>query len=135
VLLVPGDLFWYRIHPGQEIQNPVAAREYALVPGEAWRALGAPSCPLNSAEREQARKNLAYTVAKQTLHDVRAGRWAVARRRLRHAGISAREWLRYARPARRSASAGTPIDRYGEYMTSPWSSSTLSSGPGGGGRP
>ena len=67
VLLVPADLFWYRIHPGQEIQNPVAAREYALVPGEAWRALGAPSCPLSSAEREQARKNLVYTVAKQTL--------------------------------------------------------------------
>ena len=135
VLLVPADLFWYRIHPGQEIQNPVAAREYALVPGEAWRALGAPSCPLSSAEREQARKNLVYTVAKQTLHDVRAGRWAVARRRLRHAGISARDWLRYARPARRSASAGTPIDRYGEYMTSPWSSSTLSSRQAGEGRP
>ncbi len=134
VLLVPADLFWYRIHPGQEIQSPVAAREYALVPGEAWRALAAPSCPLNAAEREQARKNLAYTVVKQTLHDVRAGRWRIARRRLRHAGLSAGDWLRYARPARRTASAGTPLDSFGEYVTSPWSSSSCSPDRGREGR-
>jgi hypothetical protein len=127
VLLVPADLFWYRIHPGQEIQNPVAAREYALVPGEAWRALGAPGCPLDAAEREQARKNLAYTVVKQTLHDVRAGRWGLAGRRLRHAGLSAADWLRYARPARRTTAAGTPLDSDGQYVKSPWSSSVLSS--------
>jgi cellulose synthase/poly-beta-1,6-N-acetylglucosamine synthase-like glycosyltransferase len=56
VLLLPADLFWYRVHSAQEFQKPTAAREYAIVPGEAWRALAAPTCPLESDEREQARR-------------------------------------------------------------------------------
>jgi len=127
VLLLPADLFWYRVHPGQEIHNPTAAREYALVPGEAWRALAAPNCPLDRAEREQARRNLVYTIVKQTLGDVRAGRWGIARQRLRRAGLSWSDWLRYARPARRNQFAGTPFDERGEYVVSRWPSSALPS--------
>src|SRR5262249_55877619 len=50
VLLLPGDLFWYRIHPGQEFQSPHAEREYARVPGEMWRLLDSAECPLTSEE-------------------------------------------------------------------------------------
>jgi hypothetical protein len=127
VLLVPADLFWYRVHSGQEMQSPGAAQGYALLHGEAWRALAAPNCPLGGAEREQARRNLVYGLVKHVLHDVRAGRWAIARRRLQHAGLSWSDWLRYVRPPRRGTFAGTPLDEHGEYVMSRWPEVTRSS--------
>ena len=55
-----------------------ARREYARVPGLIWRALQAPDCPLTPEEREQAKRNRAYHVARRTLEDVRRGRWQFA---------------------------------------------------------
>jgi hypothetical protein len=34
VLTLPGDLFWYRVHPGQEAQSEAAAEDYARLTGE-----------------------------------------------------------------------------------------------------
>ncbi len=120
VLLLPGDLFWYRIHPGQQIQRPEAAREYARAWGQAWRALGEPSCPLTPAEREQARRNWVYGVFKSACSDLRRARPRLALESLRGAGMSLPEWARYLRPARRDRLAGVPLDDSGAYVVPAW---------------
>ena len=120
VVLVPADLFWYRVHAGQELRSPKAARDYATVPGHAWRALNSPDCPLEGADREQAKRNLTWSIARQTWHDLRARRWRLAVVRLQHAGLSWRDWLRYCRRARRSVQAGTPLDDRGDFVVPDW---------------
>jgi glycosyltransferase involved in cell wall biosynthesis len=120
VVLAPADLFWYRLHSHREFERPVAARDYALIPGEAWRALGTAACPLTEAEREQARRNVAYIIAKLCWRDLRARRLAVSRLRVRLAGLGPRDWLRYLRPPRRQPLAGTPLDAQGEYLVPRW---------------
>jgi hypothetical protein len=128
VLLVPGDLFWYRVHPGQELRSPKAAASYALAHGEAWRALHAPDCPLAGEELEQARRNWAWSLFKHTYRDLQAGRWADVRLRLRHCGLSLSDWLRYLRRAKRQAHAGTPLDAQGDFLIPDWSDFALSEG-------
>lgn len=120
VLLMPADLFWYRIHPSQEFHSPKAQREYAAVAGAAWRALDAPECPLSPEERELAKRNRAYHVAKRTIEDVRRGRFGFACRRLRESGMRASDWLRYVRRPTRDAFAGTPFESDGEFVTPKW---------------
>lgn len=120
VVLVPADLFWYRTHAGQEFASGAAAWEYARVPGRVWRALHDPSCPLEGSDLDQARRNHAFSVAKQTWRDLRAGRWGLAAHRLRHAGMSPADWLRYLRRPRRSAVAGVPVDAAGEPIVPAW---------------
>jgi hypothetical protein len=124
VLLAPGDLFWYRIHSGQELQSPASAASYARAHGEAWRALFAPDCPLEGEELEQARRNWAWTLFKHTRRDLRAGRYDLARLRLRCCGLSLRDWLRYLRRPRRQAQAGTPLDARGDFLIPDWSAFT-----------
>jgi hypothetical protein len=119
VLLVPGDLFWYRVHPGQEFQKPTAASEYTAVVQELWSALTSPECPLSGEELEQAKRNLTYHVAKRVLFDIVAGRWRYAALRLRKCGIPFSVWPRYLRRAKRSRLAGTPLDKDGEYVVPP----------------
>jgi glycosyltransferase involved in cell wall biosynthesis len=115
VVLVPADLFWYRIHPSQEFQSEKAQREYAATSGAAWRALHAPDCPLTAAEREQAKRNRAYHVARRTVEDLRRGRWAFAWHRLRQSGMRLGDWARYLRPPRCDVFAGTPFADDGEF--------------------
>jgi glycosyltransferase involved in cell wall biosynthesis len=117
VLLLPGDLFWHRVHAGQEAQSARARREYAIVPGEMWRALDDPACPLAPPEREIARRNQAFLLLKHTYHDVRAGRFGIAWLRLRGSRLRLRDWVRYARRPRRDVQAGTPLDEAGEFIT------------------
>ena len=121
VLLLPADLFWYRLHESQEYQSPRAQRDYARVAGRVWRALDAPECPLTPEEREQAKRNRAFHLAKRTLQDLRRGRWtlrlgpaaAVEHDRGRLASLSA------ASRARR-VFAGTPFGADGEFVTPEW---------------
>jgi hypothetical protein len=120
VVLVPADLFWYRVHPEQEFHSPSAARDYTLLAGEAWRALSSADCPLDGAELEQARRNLVWGIAKQTWRDLRVGRFGLASARLRQAGLTWKDWLRYCRRARRSLQAGTPLDERGEFIIPEW---------------
>jgi hypothetical protein len=120
VLLLPGDLFWYRLHPSQEFQSAKGQREYARVPGLIWRALHASDCPLTLEERERARRNRAYHMARRTLEDVRRGRWQFAWERLLHSNMGVRDWLRYLRRPSRDAFAGTPLAADGEFLIPAW---------------
>ena len=80
-----------------------------------WAALKAADCPLDPAEREIARRNHAYVVARQAWRDARRGRVALAAARLRCSGLTAVEWMRYLRPPVRRAHAGTPADAAETY--------------------
>jgi len=116
VLLLPADLFWYRMHPSQEFQSAKAQREYARVFGASWQALDAPECPLTPEERERAKRNRVYLLAKRTAEDLRRARWTSAHTRLRTSGLTLRDWLAYLRRPRRDQLAGTPVDADGEYV-------------------
>ncbi|HVN31928.1 MAG TPA: glycosyltransferase family A protein [Thermoanaerobaculaceae bacterium] len=120
VLLVPGDLFWYRVHPGQEIHRPVYERDVAAAAAESWRALSAPGCPLTPEEREAARRNWVYGLAKAVYYDLTGGQWALARFRLAAAGLTWGDWLRYLRRPHRTMTEGTPLDERGEPSTPDW---------------
>jgi glycosyl transferase family 2 len=120
VLLLPADLFWYRLHPAQEMQSDAGRKQYAMAVGMIWEAIDAPDCPLNEAERRQARRNRAYHLAKRMLQDLRRGRWASAIERLRYSGMSPVDWLRYLRPASRDANAGTPRMTDGDFVAPSW---------------
>jgi Glycosyl transferase family 2 len=120
VLLMPADLFWYRLHPSQEFQSAKGLRQYARVPGLIWRALQQPDCPLTPDEREQARRNRAYHVARRTFEDLRRGRIEFAWNRLRYSNMSVRDWLRYLRWPRRDAFAGTPREADGDFTIPAW---------------
>ena len=120
VLLVPGDLFWYRVHPGQELRGEAASRDYARLGAHVWRALGAPECPLTPPEVEQARRNLAYGTLKAVYRDLRDRRGRTAWLRLRSTGMSAGDWARYLRRPRRDRLAGTPLDAAGDYLIPEW---------------
>jgi hypothetical protein len=116
VLLVPGNLFWYRQHSGQEIQGSRAARDYAQTPQHAWRALSAPECPLDPGEREWARRNLAFITARTIWRHLKRGEWSLASLCVQSSGMSAREWAKYLRRPQRAWLIGTPIGSDGEFL-------------------
>jgi len=116
VLLVPGDLFWYRVHAGQHLQGARAQYDSAVLEHHFWRILDDSACPLSAHEREIAKRNVTANVAKRLLRDVRAGRLGLAWVRLTHSGHSLADWIRYARSPRRSFAAGSPLDPKGEYV-------------------
>ena len=120
ILLMPADLFWYRQHPSQEFQSRAAQLQNSRMTGLIWQTLDAPGCPLTPDEREQAKRNRAYHLAKRTLQDVRNGRGRIALERLRHSTMTPGDWLRYLRFPKRSAFAGTPLDENGEFVTPSW---------------
>jgi Glycosyl transferase family 2 len=113
--LLPADLFWYRMHPDQEFQTGKAADEYATVGAAVWAALSSEACPLDAAEREQAKINVTAKFVRAALRDVRAGRFGLARRRI-EAMPPPSAWLRYVRRPRRQTTAGTPLDEHGQYL-------------------
>jgi len=120
VLLFPGDLFFYREHPGQEFQSGGVARQYAAVPAHAWKALSSSDCPLDAGEKEHARRNVAFGTAKTIWRAARSGDLSLAWHRFRTSGISPVEWIRYARRPRRSTFAGTPLAPDGEFLVPEW---------------
>jgi len=109
VLLVPGDLFYYRIHPGQLLADPRIQVEYAKATSVAWAKLHAPECPLDDPTREQAKRNFVYVQARGVARRLRQGDLAGAAMIVKHAGIRGTEWIRYLRPPRRSETAGVPV--------------------------
>ena len=117
VLLLPADLFWYRLHPSQEMQSEAGRRQYARAASWMWEALDAPDCPLTDAERQQAKQNRAYHLAKRALQDVRRGHWQSAVDRVRYSGLSLSDWVAYLRPPRRDQLAGTPYAPDGDFVT------------------
>jgi glycosyltransferase involved in cell wall biosynthesis len=108
VLLVPGDLFYYRMHPGQELASAKSAFDYARGAGVAWAMLNSAECPLDSVAREQAKRNHAFTAARGAFRHARRGRFREAAAVVRDAGLHPFDWIHYLRPPRRIVSAGTP---------------------------
>jgi hypothetical protein len=108
VLLVRADLFWYRVHQGQELRQPGAEREMLRLEAAHWQALRHEACPLDPAILERARRTFIFGLVVRAVRDVRGGRVGAAVRRLRAAGLSVSEWLTYLRPPERSVAAGTP---------------------------
>jgi hypothetical protein len=108
VVLVSGDLFWYRVHAGQELSSRAGLYESARIEGRFWRVLDEPWCPLDASEREIAKRNATFNIAKHLARDLRRGRWQLAAFRLRYCGLSLYEWVRYLRVPRRTLDAGTP---------------------------
>src|SRR5262245_17410897 len=110
VVLLPADLFWYRVHEGQEYQSDGVARQYAETIRDTWAALADGVCPLEPAERDRARRNVLATQIKLLSRDVRAGRFALAAARLA-AGPTFAQWMRYiGRPSRDPAAGTPPLD-------------------------
>jgi glycosyltransferase involved in cell wall biosynthesis len=109
VLLVPADLFYYRIHPGQELANHGVEAQYAKAARAAWVKLHSTECPLDDAAREQAKRNFVYVQARGIVRRVRRGNFAAAAAIVRHVGLGTSAWLRYLRPPRRTTLAGTPV--------------------------
>jgi glycosyltransferase involved in cell wall biosynthesis len=108
VLLVPGDLFYYRIHSGQEAALPTNDLAYAHAAGSAWRMLNSPECPLTGESLERAKRNFAFVQARGVFRHLKRGHFKSAMAVARYAGPDALEWIRYVRPPRRSPTAGTP---------------------------
>ena len=108
VLLVPGDLFYYRVHAGQEVARPESVAAYARAAADAWRMLNSPRCPLTGAALEVGKRNFVFSQARGILRHVKAGRIRSAAVAARHAGLGVGDLLAYLRPPRRLATAGTP---------------------------
>ncbi|MCU1385632.1 MAG: glycosyltransferase family 2 protein [Acidobacteria bacterium] len=108
VLLVPGDLFYYRTHAGQELVKPSSAAAYARAAAEAWRMLNDAQCPLSGAGRELAKRNFVFSQARGVYRHCRRGHFAAARTALGLVGLRPADWLTYLRLPRRSVAAGVP---------------------------
>lgn len=108
VLLVPGDLFWYRTHEGQQLHHPRASFDYAEIERFYFHALTSPECPLDAAERDAARRNLTFGIAKKMLRDVRRRQFRLAAHRFLRSGAGPADWVRYLRRPTRNWTAGTP---------------------------
>jgi glycosyltransferase involved in cell wall biosynthesis len=108
VLLVPGDLFFWREHAAQEygrLQNRI---DRARATGETWRTLFDPSCPLSGDALEQARTNYAYIVVRAAYRYCKRGDLRMALESLRRSTVTPSQFVRYLRPPRRFRQAGTP---------------------------
>jgi hypothetical protein len=116
-VLMPADLFWYRVHSGQHLQTE--AGQYDALPlfRRFWEALDAADCPLTVDEREQAKCNATYKLARNVLRDLRRGRLRFAAERIRTSSVPLKDWLRYLRPPRRDQLAGTPLTANGDFIT------------------
>lgn len=120
VLLLAGNLFWYRHHPGQELHGSRAARDYAQTPQYAWRAVNASDCPLDPTEREIAKRNLAFITARKIWRHLKRREWTLAALCFRSSGMTAREWVKYLRRQRRTWLIGTPLGSDGEFLQPAW---------------
>jgi hypothetical protein len=114
VLLVSGDLFYYRMHPGQELAHHGNDVEYARATAAGWAMLNSPDCPLCGTMLEQAKRNFVYTLARGSFRHVRRLRFASAAAIVTYSSIGPADWIRYLRPPRRSATAGTPASVQGQ---------------------
>lgn len=108
VLLVPGDLFYYRVHPGQELAKPSNVAAFARAAGEAWRMLNSAQCPLTGDTLEQGKRNFAFSQARGMYRHLKRGHVRSAVTTLRLLGLGPGDWMTYLRPPRRSVAAGTP---------------------------
>lgn len=131
VLALPGDLYWYRRHEGQELSGEDAEREYRRAVGEIFRSLDDPACPLTALEKKRAKRTIVSRLLRNTARDIRHRRLAAAFRRLTESGLSIRDVLTHCRPHQHSLLAGTPLSRNGEFLAPDWSLFEPPHGPPG----
>ena len=108
VLLVPGDLFYYRVHAGQEIARPASVEAYARGAAEGWRMLNSPECPLTGKALEIGKRNFVFNQTRGIFRHAKAGNVRAAATAYRYCGLGFRDWARYLRPPQRRNDAGTP---------------------------
>jgi glycosyltransferase involved in cell wall biosynthesis len=108
VLLVPGDLFYYRVHAGQEVSKPASVAAYARAGADAWRMLNSRECPLSGDALEVGKRNFVFSQTRGIFRHVKAGRIRSAAVVARHVGLGVGDLLAYLRPPRRIDTAGTP---------------------------
>lgn len=123
IVLFPADLFWYRIHSGQHLRSESGRYDEVPLFKAFWNALDDPDCPLTSDQREQAKRNRAYILARKLSTDARRGRWRLAVYRWRFSGLGVGDWLRYLRRPVRDAFAGTPVAPDGDFILPAWARS------------
>jgi glycosyltransferase involved in cell wall biosynthesis len=115
-LLAYADLFWYRVHAEQHLRGAGAAYDGAVIQSRWVEALNAPDCPLPAADRERAKTSLAGRILRSVFRDLRGGHLHLAWFRLRHAGFSVTEWLRYASRPSTVSDAGSPRTPDGDIV-------------------
>ena len=108
VLLVPGDLFYYRVHPGQELAKPANVAAFARAAAEGWRVLNSAACPLTGEALEIGKRNFAFSQARGVYRHCKRGHFGSAATTCRLLGLGLGDLLAYLRPPRRSTSAGVP---------------------------
>jgi hypothetical protein len=110
VLLVPGDLFYYRVHAGQELAKPENTIRYAQARAAAWRMLNSPECPLDPTVLDRAKTNFLWAATRDAYRQIRGGRFGAAAAIVRFIGLGVADWIRYLRPPNRNPNAGTPAE-------------------------
>jgi glycosyltransferase involved in cell wall biosynthesis len=110
VLLVPGDLFYYRVHAGQELSRPESTIRYAQARGAAWKMLNSQECPLDPTVLDRAKTNFLWAAARDACRQFRRGQFAGAAAIVRFLGLGVADWIRYLRPPNRNPNAGTPAE-------------------------
>jgi glycosyltransferase involved in cell wall biosynthesis len=109
VLLVQGDLFFYRVHEEQSMRDVAAQRQQLLqIERTAWGALFDRRCPLDGEALEQARRNRLTGMVRRALRDVLNGDWRTGIARFRAVPVQAQYWLKYFRGRHVDPTAGTP---------------------------
>jgi hypothetical protein len=109
VLLIPSDLFYYRLHAGQEVEKPATALAYARAGTYVWHVLNSPACPLAEERVLQAKRNFAFSQARGIYRLLRGGQFQNAWLAARHIGLTPLDWIRYTRLPHRTTDAGTPL--------------------------
>jgi hypothetical protein len=110
VLLVSGDLFYYRVHPNQELANAGNVLQYAKARATAWKMLNSPQCPLDPAVLDRAKSNFLWAATRDAYRQFKRGELIGAAATIRFLGLDVVDWIRYLRPPNRNPSAGTPAE-------------------------
>lgn len=110
VLLVPGDLFYYRVHAGQELAKPENTIRYAQARAAAWKMLNSPECPLDPVVLDRAKTNFLWAATRDAYRQFRRGQFVAAAAIVRFLGLDVVDWIRYLRPPNRNPNAGTPAE-------------------------
>ncbi len=121
VVALPGDLYWYRRHGGQELADRANKDDYHRAPGQIWRSLGEDACPLAPEEVKRAKNTVAVRLLRAAFRDARAGNPAGAFARIAKSGIPVSQLAKHARPHQHSLLAGTPLSSDGDYLVPDWS--------------
>jgi hypothetical protein len=75
--------------------------------------LNSAECPLSGETLQRAKRNYTYVQARGIFRMVRRRRFKSAIDFIKYGGLGISDWIKYLRPPKRSADAGTPAQRRG----------------------